>query len=141
MTAGAVLLLWPTEKAAEQSSPSVEEYRSMLEKQTEELIAGLDGIKDCKVLITLESGYEYLYASDQTLVKTYSENGTLLGSTATKEYFSDSGGGAAVITESMPVISGIAVVAKGAGADLRYRIIELLQAAYGLPGNRISVQS
>jgi len=142
LLAGAALLLWPdTGKTAEGSIPSAEEYRKALETQTEKLICDLEGVSNCRVLITLESGYEYLYASDQTLDRTYDNSGTILSSSSSKEYMLDGDGAPVVITESLPTVSGIAVVAKNISPETQYRIIRLLQAAYGIKSNRISVES
>lgn len=59
-------MLWPEEKGTTETTefPDIQEYRSQLEEQTRKLIKELEGVSDCRVMITLESGYEYLYASD-----------------------------------------------------------------------------
>lgn len=142
LLAGAALLLWPdTANDTARDIPSAEEYRKTLETQTEKLICALEGVSDCKVLITLESGYEYLYASDQTLDRTYDNSGTVLSSSSSKEYMLDGDGVPVIITENLPAVSGIAVVARNISPETQYRIIRLLQAAYGINSNRISVES
>lgn len=142
LLAGAALLLLPdSEQKANVSIPSADEYRKNMETQTEKLICTLEGVSDCRVLITLESGYEYLYASDQTLDRTYDNSGTVLSSSSSKEYVLDGDGAPIIITESLPTVSGIAVVAKNISPETQYRIIRLLQAVYGINSNRISVES
>ena len=136
------MLLPESKKTAETVSfPNCEEYRLQLEDQTQKLIKELEGVSDCKVMITLESGYEYLYASDQTLDRTYDNSGTLLSSKADKKYILDGEGCPIIISETPPVVCGIAVVAKNISAETEYKIIRLLQAVYGISSNRISVQS
>lgn len=136
-------MLWPEsgEKTTVTDFPDAEEYRKALEKQTRELIRSLEGVSDCSVMITLEGGYEYLYASDQTLDRGYDSSGTLISSSSGKNYILDGDGDPVIISETPPTISGIAVVAKNISAETRYRIIRLLQGAYGIPSNRISVES
>ncbi len=121
--------------------PSAEEYRISLEKQAEKLIESIDGVGDCTVMISLESGYEYVYASDQTLTRTYDENGVLLSTASTKEYVLDGEGKSIIISETPPKIEGIGVVAKNASQQTAYRIVRLLQGVYGIPSNRITVES
>lgn len=141
LLAGCALLLWPDTDKQTSPAPSSEEYREKLEAQTEKLICALEGVSDCRVLITLESGYEYLYASHQTLDRTYDNSGTVLSSSSSKEYTLDGNGAPITITENLPTVSGISVVAENLSDETRYRIIRLLQAAYGIPSNRISVES
>ncbi len=143
LIAGALLMLLPSGKTADTSQvfPDSEEYRTELEEQTRKLIKELEGVSDCKVMITLESGYEYLYASDQTLDRAYDNSGTLLSSNAGKEYILNGEGYPIIISETPPTVSGIAVVAKNISAETEYKIVRLLQAVYGISAHRISVET
>lgn len=142
LLAGILLMVLPTDSGSQSAEiPSAEDYRRELEERTEKLIKDLEGVNDCRVLITLENGYEYLYASDQTLDRAFDNSGTVLSSSSSKEYILDGNGNAIVITETLPTVSGIAVVAENISPETQYRIIRLLQAAYGLSSNRISVES
>ena len=133
--------MWPDTETQTQKILSAEEYKESLEKRTRELIKELDGVKDCEVMITLECGYEYLYASDQTLDRTYDNSGTIISCNADKKYVLDGDGNPIIICETPPAVSGIAIVAKGISTETQYRIIRLLQAVYGIQSNRISVES
>ncbi len=143
LIAGALLMLLPSGKTADTSSgfPDSEKYKTELEEQTRKLIKELEGVSDCKVMITLESGYEYLYASDQTLDRAYDNSGTLLSSNAGKEYILNGEGYPIIISETPPTVSGIAVVAKNISAETEYKIVRLLQAVYGISAHRISVET
>ncbi|MBO5401544.1 MAG: hypothetical protein J6A85_00045 [Clostridia bacterium] len=143
LIAGVLLMILPEggESKSVTDFPESEEYRKSLEEQTRSLIRSLEGVSDCRVMITLESGYEYLYAAEQTLDRTYDSSGTLLSSNSGKKYILDGDGNPIIISETPPAISGIAVVAKNISAETRYRIIRLLEGAYGIPSNRISVES
>lgn len=143
LIAGALLMLLPSGKTADTSQvfPDSERYRTELEEQTRKLINELEGVSDCKVMITLESGYEYLYASDQTLDRAYDNSGTLLTSNAGKEYILNGEGYPIIISETPPTVSGIAVVAKNISAETEYKIVRLLQAVYGISAHRISVET
>ena len=77
----------------------------------------------------------------QTLDRAYDNSGALLSSKADKKYILDGNGNPIIISETPPVVCGIAVVAKNISAETEYKIVRLLQAVYGISSNRISVQS
>lgn len=141
--AGIILLLAPETKSESASEPqngviSSEEYCAMLEKKAESLINELSGVKDCRVFITLESGYQYIYATDQHIREESSgkqTDKTIVLANGEK------GENAILLRETMPTVSGIAVVCGGASYETQYRIIELLCALFDIKSNRISVQS
>lgn len=111
-------------------------YLDSLEKKTESLICELEGVRGCNVMITLKSGYEYLYASDARAV-IGNENRD-----SQKEYVIIQTGGdeqPVLIEKRMPEISGVAVVCNGISADTEYKIICLLQALFNIASNKISI--
>lgn len=118
---------------------SVSFYTENLEKRIKELCRSCDGAGDVHVLLTLDSGSEYVYASDVEQKKD-GENGSV-----TREYLivSASGGDEPVkVTEIYPRIRGVAVVCSGGDrSDVREKITSLLSAALGIPTNRIRVSS
>ena len=144
--AGALLIAVPgtkTESAApENARPSAEEYCAMLQQKAENLITGLDGVKKCKVVVTLSEGYTYIYASDQH-VSEESASDKYSKKTDKNVVFSASGNDKSppVVCESMPKVAGVAVVCPGADYNTKYRVIELLSALFDVKSNRISVQS
>lgn len=141
--AGLILLIMPgtkSETPVEASGAPLgsEEYCAMLEKKAETLINELPGVKDCKVFITLESGYQYIYATDQHIREESSgkqTDKTIVLANGEK------GENAILLLETMPKVSGIAVVCGGASYETQYRIIELLCALFDIKSNRISVQT
>ncbi|MBR3991792.1 MAG: hypothetical protein IKI91_06610 [Clostridia bacterium] len=114
-------------------------YTENLEKRIKELCRSCDGVGDVHVLLTLDSGSEYVYASD---VEQRQEGS---GASVTREYLlvSTSDGDEPVkVTEIYPKIRGVAVVCSGGDrADVREKITSLLSAALGIPTNRIRVSS
>ncbi len=141
LVAGVILLLWPTaEKAVstdgEFTYNSADTYRKALEGDVAKLVRDVPGVDSCTVLITLQSGYEYYYATDQQV--TGGDN----GSDSRKEYVLANYGGneqPVLIEERMPKVSGVAVVCPGVSATAEYKIIQMLSALFDLPTNRISV--
>ncbi|MBQ7475224.1 MAG: hypothetical protein IJS78_04820 [Clostridia bacterium] len=143
---GVFLILWrpgfSQSKAAEEPSAfyEVSFYTESLEKRIEELCRASEGIRDVSVLLTLESGSEYVYAAN-TVEKKDGEG----EASGTREYLivtDDSGSGPVRVTEIYPKVRGVAVVCTGGDRpDVKARITTLLSAALGVPSNRITVSS
>lgn len=143
LVAGILLLIMPT---AESKNEAVEanavltssEYCALLERKAETLISGLNGVDECSVFITLERGYRYIYATDQHVREES-------GSKETDKTIVLAGNGnseeAVLIEETMPSVSGVAVVCRGASYETQYRIIDLMCALFDISSNRISVQT
>ena len=112
---------------------SVEEYRLRLEERMEAICAQVAGVGSVEVVVTLEGGFEYVYATDTRITsggetRTYITVGS--GSSATLVY----------VTEKAPAITGIGVVCTG-GMDpaVRKEVTALLSAAFGVGSNKIYV--
>ncbi len=143
ITAGLLLMIMPsgeteTEKAESEAVISSAEYCAMLESKAEELIKSLPEVEDCSVFITLESGYRYIYATDQHVRETSDSKETdktivLAGN--------GNGESPVLIEETMPSVAGVAVVCGNADYRTQYRIIELMCALFDIESNRISVQT
>ncbi len=142
IVAGILLLLMPKnegEVTVQVSSPSpCDEYCAMLEQKTEALINELPNVDSCSVFITLESGYKYVYATDQHINE--QENGKETDKTIV---LADNAEGEApiLIQETLPAVSGVAVVCADASYETQYKIIELICALFNIPSNRISIQT
>lgn len=143
--AGLALLLIPSsggesEPTGTGSARTARDYCAELERKAEELINELPEVKNCRVMITLETGYKYVYATDQHLKE---EGGDRSAVQSDKTVvFAESGGGKTpvAVSETMPAVAGVAVVVRGAGYETRYRVIELMCALFNVKSNRISVQ-
>ena len=141
--AGIVLLLIPESHDQGEITPvssvyTSAEYCAHLEQKAESLIKELPQVEDCDVFITLESGYIYIYATDQHIRETSDSKETdktivLAGN--------GNGESPILVEETMPKIAGVAVVCPNASYDTQYRIVELMSALFNIPSNRISVQN
>ena len=141
--AGLLLMVLPSDSQEAETSKnetviSSAEYCAMLESKAEDLIKSLPEVKDCSVFITLESGYRYIYATDQHVREAS-------GSKETDKTIVLAGNGNGenpiLIEESMPSVAGVAVVCGNADYRTQYRIIELMCALFDIESNRISVQT
>lgn len=122
------------EPAGEETTP--EQYAAELEQHLEEMISSVDGAGKAKVMVTLQNGMEYIYASeDKTSVNT-AESITNSGgqSSEAKEnsennYIiidTEKGEQALIRTALMPSVSGVVVVCEGADDPVTSARIEAL---------------
>ena len=141
---GIILLLMPVgeKQAAEVSENggliSSVAYVALLEEKAVGLIKEIEGVDDCKVFITLERGFRYVYATDQHV-----KEESLAKETDKTIVLANKDGGESpiLIEETMPAVAGVAVVCKGASYETQYRIIETMCALFDIKSNRITVQS
>ena len=116
------------------SYSSSEEYRQRLEQQVSELAKSITK-KPCGVMITLERGYEYLFASNQQVTENAS------GSDSRREYVFAGGSTPVLIEERMPRVCGVAIVCRGITATEEYKLIKLVSSLFDLPTNRIGIMN
>lgn len=112
---------------------TTEEYRMDLEARMEAICAQVTGVGAVDVIVTLEGGCEYVYATDKKVT---------VGGESTSYITVGSGDRESLvyITERAPAILGIGVVC-GGGMDptVRREVTSLLSAAFGVGSNKIYV--
>ena len=112
---------------------SAETYREELEARMEAICSRVAGVGAVDVIVTLEGGYEYVYATDKK---------TTVGGESTSYITVGSGDDESLVyvTERLPPILGIGVVCTG-GMDptVRREVTALLAAAFGVGSNKIYV--
>ncbi len=137
LIAGMLLLMLPSSEEASSDtlapSDSAREYVEYLENKASRLIREIDGVDECNVMISVSGGYVYHYASNQRV----NQNGE--NRDTEKEYVVLDGDTPLLTKQSMPEITGVAVVAMGVSPQTEYEIIKLLSALFDLPSNRISI--
>lgn len=107
----------------ESTGISLDKYTNYIEEKIESFLLSVDGIKNVRVIITLEDSGEKLYMNQGTLFKDYSSNGT-------------------ITSESYPSIRGVAIACTNGDNDfVKNRIIKLISAYLGISTNRIEIVS
>ncbi len=112
---------------------AVEEYRLALERRVADITAEVAGAGSVSVVVTLEGGYEYVYAFDKKIT---------VGGESTTYITVGSGADESLVflCERAPAIVGIGVVCAGGGDPaVRQEVTALLSAAFGVPSNKIYV--
>jgi len=126
-------------------------YEKELMKSLQHILEQIDGISNVHVFISFEKSEEYFYAQvlDETLRET-TENDREGGvreiheSSRRQDYvlIREAGGGEKplLLSENMPRVSGILVVAKGAeNSSLELKVVRAIQSLLNLPVHRIAV--
>lgn len=127
-----------------------DKYTEQLEARLTELISAVDGAGETKVMITLECGTEYVYASQQKTTSAMSENSDANGKTSRDEkrtgeenvILVDGSGGEEplILKEITPTVAGVVVVCSGADdVTVRQRVTDIVTTALGTSSNRVCV--
>jgi stage III sporulation protein AG len=115
------------------SARTAEEYRAELEARMEAICADVAGVGEVDVVVTLEGGFSYVYATDKK---------TNVGGESLTYVTVGSGDRESLVylSEKAPAILGIGVVCTG-GMDptVRREVTSLLSAAFGVGSNKIYV--
>lgn len=103
-------------------------YTESLEKKIATLCESVSGVSGVRVAVTLETGYEYVYAKD---AEADSRDGTTVGYYRYVTVGSGSSEKVVYLSEKPPQIAGIGIVCRGGGgADVRRELMELIAAAF-----------
>lgn len=112
------------------------EYIDYLENKLESVITRVKGVGDVDVVLTLEKGFEYVYATEEETKTTSS--GTSI--TSSSVVLVD---GQPIIKEEIyPVIKGIVVVANGAeDVNVKMNIISIIQTVIDVENSKINIMA
>ena len=143
-------IIFPEDKVEAQapSSPNSYDYCQWLEEKIAATVNQITGKKGANVLVTLETGVEYVYATEQKKDNSntgqtdggkFSESGSLAETYITVK---DQNGNeeAVVLTELTPRIRGVSIVCHGGQrAEVANAIVSTLSVALDIPSENISV--
>lgn len=146
-------LITPKNKAKQEvssTSDSISMSKEMLEEQVYDLITSIDGVGRAKVMVTLETSVEYVYAKEaktDTDVTRDISNGKSTKTTQKDKseetyIFVDGSDGkqALLTTEKAPRVKGVVVVCEGGDDKLvQSRIIDAVTTAFDIGANRVCV--
>lgn len=116
---------------------SYEEYTKQLEDKLTDTISLIDGVGECKVMITLENTTESVYATD---AETKSDDSSLNQKDEYVIYDSKDGETPVLIKEYFPRVQGVTVVCSGGdNTAVKEKIINSVTSLFNIPANRVSV--
>lgn len=112
-------------------------YVKNLDKELTEIISSIDGVGQCKVMITLKNTAESVYAKNSEVSadeSSSSENDEYV------IYNGENGDGPILLQENFPEIEGVAIVCSGGdNIAVKEQIIKCVAALFNISSNRISV--
>lgn len=141
---GLLLLLWPQKKVetdviAQDEDPSDEVFA--LEARLEEILEAMEGVGRTKVVLTVRTGKEMVYASDRS--ESLSQNEGSGTSSRQTELVTVNRGGEQMpvaLQQIAPVYQGAVVVCQGAdSASVRLFVTQAVQSLTGLTSDRIVI--
>ena len=116
---------------------SYSEYTSELEEKTKNIISSIDGVSECRVMITLKNSNESIFA------KNNQENSNGSNYSSESEYVlynGESGEQPVLLKEYYPEVKGVVVVCSGADdVTVRENVINCISSLYAIPSTKISV--
>lgn len=126
-------------------STTTEDYVQQLEQRLTGVVGSIHGVGKCRVMITLENGVEYVYASEEKAGSDYSTEGDRLSQTDDSESSiilvqTAEGYEGLLVTELQPTVKGVVVVCEG-GDDERVqaRVTEAVTAVLNITAKRVCV--
>jgi len=129
-----------------------EEYAASLETKLTDLITGIDGVGQAKVMVTLESGVKYVYVQEekrtvdrtQELGEAQAVNRVVSKENLEQSYIlvenKDGRKEALVQTALQPKVQGVVIACEG-GGDIRVEqsLINVVTTALNISSNRVCV--
>ena len=110
------------------------EYVDNLENKLENVLSRIKGAGEVNVIITLEKGFEYIYATDEEIRTTTD------GTSVTTSNIILVDGQPVLQEEIFPIISGIVVVAEGGGdVSVKLDIISIIQTITSIESSKINI--
>lgn len=140
-----------TKEVVAEASMTAEQYVTKLEEDLTAMVASIQGAGEAKVLVTLENGSQFVYATEEKKNSETSEDKSNGETTRTKEsgdseikYITvkdaDGAEKALAVTEIQPTVKGVVIVCSG-GEDpiVQQRIIDAVTTALNVSSKRVCV--
>ncbi len=125
---------------------TADEYRECLENDIKNIVTGITGDRKPTVVITLESGIRYNYASaDETDTTSATGSTTDQSSESKKQSYitvktADGGEQALIVTEIMPDVRGVAIICEGGNNEITAeKIKNAVTAALNITSKRVYI--
>ncbi len=145
---GILLLALPEilpQKTTAKTESSAQAFVEQTEKRLTALLSGIEGAGECRIMVTLENGVEYVYAtenkegsdrqeeSDRVVERDDSEKNVIV-------IDSENGKEGLLVTEIQPTVKGVVVVCEGGdNPAVQARIVEAVTVALNISSKRVCV--
>lgn len=120
-------------QASDSLTVTATQVESALEQRITDLLTSVEGVGDCRVMVTLESDARAVYAADRSVTDSVTTENYLTVDT-------DSGPVGLLLTTVQPTVKGV-VVACGGGTDpsVRERVTQVVATAFHISERRVCV--
>ena len=118
------------------------DYCEQIELRLKSIISQIDNAGDVEVMVTVDGSPEYIYASDNNSTSSSNSSGTTSSSSSSSPIIVGAGASssALILTESLPDIKGVIVVATGAGnVAVKLDILNAVSTLLGISRDKVSV--
>lgn len=152
---GIVLLALPeflpdTQAASKTTATaSIEEFVRQTEERLGAIVSSIEGAGECRIMVTLVNGVEYVYATEQSTNTDRQEDSDESSSKIVQRddveetvIVVDTGSGreGLLVTEIQPTVQGVVVVcAGGDNEEVRERIVQAVTVALNISSKRVCV--
>ena len=115
-------------------NPSTLEYIEGLENKLRTITEQITGSNDVKVIVSISSGTEYVYVSNEEFDENYSAKEYI---TVRTENGSDE---LILLKEVYPQVTGVSVACRGGDdPEVQAKLIRVISTAFGITSNRICI--
>ena len=134
-----------SETQTDTTSLTTEEYATFLENKLSSVLSNVSGAGKVSVMVTLECGIEYVYATESEEVTNTSTSGNSTNSkTTTNETIllvtSSGKSTPVVLKQNLPKVSGVIVVAYGANnIAVRLELMNAVTSLLGVPAENVQI--
>lgn len=112
-------------------------YVNSLNTELTELLSSIDGVGECRVMITLRNTSESVYAKNSD---SSSSDNSKSNSDEYVIYDSENGDSPILLKENFPDVEGVAIVCSGGdNIAVKEKVIKCVSALFNISSNRISV--
>ncbi len=139
----------PKKDTVKTTDTSAMEFVQQMEERLGEIVGSIEGAGECRIMVTLENGVEYVYATEQKNTSDRQEdtdenyNKTIQRDDNEETVIIiDSGDGreGLLVTEIQPTVKGVVVVCQGADREeVRERIVQAVTVALNISSKRVCV--
>ena len=142
--------IWPSSAApAASDTVSSDVFVQQLEQRLTDLVSNIDGAGQSRVMVTLENGVQYVYATEQKANSNRVEDSGDTSSRVSQQDDTEEsvivvdakdGRNGLLVTELEPVVKGVVVVCEGGDReDVRQRIADTVTTALNITSKRVYV--
>lgn len=124
---------------------TAEEFTQKTEEKLADIIRSIEGAGECRVMVTLENGVEYVYATEEKINTDRQEDDGRISQRDDSDKSiivvdTEDGKQGLLVTEIQPTVKGVVVVCEGGDQPLvQQRIISTITTALNLSSKRVCV--